>query len=209
MKTKIQIRNRFTGDVIFEYECEDNSIRKTIEKAVSIGKNLHEANLSNVDLREANLSGINLYRANLSGANLRNANLSNANLYKADLKGAYLHKANLEGVKNIPYVPLACPSDGAFTGWKKINDCIIELEIPADAKRLSATTRKCRCDKAKIISIKDENGADIKEVVDKYYFNVVYKVGEMIYADSFDEDRFNTRSNGIYFFINKQDAIDF
>ena len=35
----------------------------------------------------------------------------------------------------------------------------------------------------------------------------LYKVGEMVYPDSFNEDRWNECSNGIHFFINKQDAI--
>lgn len=164
MITKIQIKNRYTGGIIFEYECEDNSIRKTVEEAVMNKKDLYVA-----DLREANLGG----------------------------------------AKNVPYIPLECPSDGAFTGWKKVCGCIIELQIPADAKRSSATTRRCRCDKAKVISIKDEEGNDIEGIVNTNYTKTAYKVGGMVYPDSFDENRFNECSHGIHFFINKQDAIDY
>ena len=37
----------------------------------------------------------------------------------------------------------------------------------------------------------------------------LYKVGEMAYPDKFDDNRWNECSNGIHFFINKQDAIDY
>ena len=38
---------------------------------------------------------------------------------------------------------------------------------------------------------------------------VTYVVGEMVYPDSFDENRWNECSHGIHFFINKQNAIDY
>lgn len=34
---KIEIRNKHTNEVICEYECEDNTIKKTVEKAVKEG----------------------------------------------------------------------------------------------------------------------------------------------------------------------------
>ena len=77
-KVKIQIKNRWTGNIIFESEKE------TYKEAVI------EANLRGADLREADLSG-----ANLSGANLREADLSGADLREADLSEADLSEANL------------------------------------------------------------------------------------------------------------------
>ena len=98
---KIQIKSIF-GNLIFEYECENNTIDKTVEEAVRKNINLRVANLSGANLRVANLrvanlSGANLRVANLSGANLRGANLSGANLYDADLSGANLYDADLSG----------------------------------------------------------------------------------------------------------------
>ena len=103
----------------------------------------------------ANLDGADLSCADLDGADLRYANLScadlsYANLRDADFSYANLRYANLSCAKNILYIPLECPSDGAFVGWKKVNNILIKLEIPADAKRSSATTKKCRCDKARV-----------------------------------------------------------
>ena len=137
--------------------------------------------------------------------------LCGAYLRDADLRGANLCGANLRNAKNIPYIPFACPSDGAFIGWKKVKNCLIKLEIPEDAKRCSATTSKCRCDKAKVLDIFHlERRESVDSVAnDKYKPSVTYKVGEMVYPDSFDENRWNECSNGIHFFINKQKAIDY
>ena len=128
----------------------------------------------------------------------------------ADLGGADLGGADLRGAKNFPYIPLAGPSEGAFTAWKKVKGCLIELKIPADARRSSATTEKCRCDKAEVVSITDiESTERISEITNTFYATTLYKVGEMVYPDAFDEDRFNECSNGIHFFIDKQLAINY
>ena len=203
-KIKIQIKSVF-GDVLFEYEKENNTIKDTVEEAVN-----RRISLNGASLNEANLNGANLNEANLNEANLNGANLNGANLNGANLNGANLNGANLNGADNVPYIPMACPSDGAFIGWKKIYGCLIKLEIPEDAKRSSSTTRKCRCDKAKVLEIIDINTKkQITEVInDAFNHKTTYKVGEMVYPDKFDENRWNECSNGIHFFINKQDAID-
>ena len=180
------------------------------------GAELTGANLSDADLREANFSMANLYRTNLDDADLYRANLTRANLYDADLyntnlEGVILDMAYLVGAKNIPYIPLACPSEGAFIGWKKVEGkYLVKLQIPEDARRCSATTRKCRCDKAMVLEITSLDGEKhYNEVVNYNYTTTVYKVGEMVYPNSFDDYRWLECSNGIHFFINKQDAINY
>ena len=79
-KIKIEIKNRFTGEILFEYEKENNTTKDTLIKAIKEG---------------ANLEGANLRGANLEGANLYGAYLRGANLYGAYLRGAYLYGANL------------------------------------------------------------------------------------------------------------------
>ena len=224
-KIKLQIKNRWTGSLIFEYEKEDNTIKDTLLEAIKSGANLRCANLSGADLSDANLSDANLRCADLRGANLRGAdlrcadlrganlrcaNLSGADLSCADLRCANLSGADLSCAKEIPYVPLACPSDGAFIGWKKVHRKLVKLEIPEDAQRCSCTSQKCRCSKAKVLSITDYDGNNpIDEILNTNETPLLYKVGEMVYPDSFDENRWNECSHGIHFFINKQDAINY
>ena len=195
------------------------------------GANLSEANLSEADLSWADLSGANLYRANLSWANLYRANLyranlsganlpeanlpeadlSEANLYRANLSGANLYRANLSWAKNINY-PIACPEKGSFIAFKKASGgFIVELEIPEDAKRCSATTRKCRCSKARVVSITNPDGTEteVTSVASKRDAGFVYKVGEVVEVPNFDENRWNECSSGIHFFITRQEAVDY
>ena len=94
---KIEIRNRWTGNVLFEYSSDDNTIAKTVRKAVESGANLYGADLSGANLRDAYLSGAYLSDANLRGADLRGADLSDADLRGADLYGADLRGADLSG----------------------------------------------------------------------------------------------------------------
>lgn len=178
--------------------------------------NLTGANLSGVTLESAFLQRANLSCANLEGTDLQRANLACANINEANLTGANLFGANLErvnlnGAKNIPYIPLSCPSEGAFVAWKKVDGYfLVKMQIPEDARRLSATKRKCRCDKAMVLDITSLDGTNhYDEVTNTNYKKTVYKVGEMVYPDSFDENRWNECSNGIHFFINKEDAINY
>lgn len=186
---------------------------------------LRDANLSGADLRDANLSGADLRCADLSGANLHGADLSSADLRGADLRDADLRNANLRGAdlcgaKNTDktvwdaytaFYPLQCPETGSFIGYKKASGYIIELEICADAKRGSATSRKCRCSKAKVLSITNLDGSDsgLTEVRSNYSKEFVYCVGEIAEAPDFDENRWNECTTGIHFFITRGEAVKY
>ena len=194
-------------------DCEGwESMRANLYGANLYGADLRWANLYGADLSVADLSEANLYGANLREANLYGADLRRANLYGADLRRADLSEADLRGAKNVPYIPYSCPDFGMFIGYKKAQGgYIVELEIPEDAKRLSATTRKCRCNKAKVLRIlnADRTIADITEVKSSYDNSFIYKVGEVVSVDNFDEDRWNECSTGIHFFINFQEAVSY
>ena len=180
------------------------------------GADLHEANLSRANLSRADLYGADLYGANLYGANLYGtdlceANLSRANLSRADLYGADLSGADLSGAVNVN-VPLMCPEKGSFTGFKKVRgNYIVELEILADALRSSATGRKCRCSKAKVVSITNPDGSNAKETsaCSGWDPNFIYSVGEVVEVKDFDTNRWNECAPGIHFFITRQEAVDY
>ena len=177
--------------------------------------NLYEANLRGANLYGANLREANLREANLSGANLRGANLYGANLRGANLSGANLRGANLVGADIN--MSIACPEEGSFIGFKKASDknneieYIVKLEIPEDALRSSATSRKCRCSKAKVLSITNLDGtdADTDVAYSSHDPSFIYKIGEIAEVADFDTDRWNECSTGIHFFITRQEAVDY
>ena len=173
--------------------------------------NLCNANLCNANLRAADLCNANLCNANLYAANLCFANLCDANLCDANLCNANLYGANLRGAKNLPFIPYVCPDTGSFIGYKKASNMIIKLEITEDAKRVSATSRKCRCNKAKVLGIYDYecNLLEDKEVASDRDKDFIYRVGEIVEVENFDEDRWNECSTGIHFFINFQEAVKY
>jgi hypothetical protein len=92
---KVQIKNRFTAQVIFE--CEADSFGMAVKLAIEAKANLRGADLSRADLSWANLSWADPSWANLRGANLSGANLRGAGLSRADLSGADLSRADLSG----------------------------------------------------------------------------------------------------------------
>ena len=215
-KIKIEIKNRFTGKVLFEYEKVNNTVKDTVVEAVKNGANLRCANLGDAYLGGANLGGADLGGADLRDAYLGGADLRDANLGGANLRGANLGDAYLGGAKKIPFIPMACPSDGAFVGWKKVKDgdytFLVKLQIPEDAKRSSATGTKCRCSKAVVLEIIDLDDAENKRIQCSNYaygYTTVYEVGKEVLPDSFDDDRWEECSHGIHFFINRQEAVEY
>lgn len=179
------------------------------------GADLYDANLRGADLRGAhlygaNLCGADLRDAHLCGADLCDADLYGANLRDADLRGADLRGANLRGVRyneQTAYYAMQCPEKGAYIGYKKAEGKIVELEIQADAKRSSATTRKCRASKAKVLSITSIDGKEhFEEAKSSRDQSFVYRVGKTVEVKDFDEDRWNECSTGIHHFITREEA---
>lgn len=178
--------------------------------------NLFYANLLRANLSNANLSDADLGRANLDGACLYNARLINANLCNASMKNAHFERANISHARidrssMNEVCPIACPEYGSFIGWKKANEKIIKLEITEDAKRSSAFSRKCRCDKARVVAIENADGTDsgINMIASSYDPSFVYTVGEIVCVDNFDENRCNECAPGIHFFITRQEAVNY
>ena len=183
------------------------------------GVNLYGADLIMADLRVAYLIKADLREANLRGANLSGADLRETSLREANLNGANLYEADLRLAKNIPSYAcrLVCPEEGSFIGFKKAHtpspdfrEAIVKLLITEDAKRSSATTRKCRCDKAKVISITSLDGKENFTTAYSYYDRFFqYTVGQTVIIDDFDEERWNECSTGVHFFITREEAVDY
>ena len=190
--------------------------RADLSDADLSGADLSDANLCGADLRGANLCDADLSGANLFGANLCDANLCDADLRGANLCGADLSNANLSCASmdqmiwdiHTAFYPLQCPDSGSYIGYKKASGLVVELEIPADARRSSATSRECRASKAKVLSITDINGnPGGDQVRSNFDPNFVYAIGETVEVSDFDDDRWNECSTGIHHFITRAEAV--
>lgn len=130
------------------------------------------------------------------------------------------------------YFPSLCPEDG-FVGWKKVKlqsfepkfnldepfvyigedqYCIVKLWIPADAKRSSGTGRKCRAEKVWVLEFQNFKGEKLPNDtvgVSKHDGKTLYKYRHCVKADSFNEDRWMSCTNGIHFFITREEAINY
>ena len=183
--------------------------------------NFINVNLSNVNFCSSQLVNVllddcDLQNANLKNTNLERASLRRANLTKADISGARLYAAVLENaiLDNIIFddktenFRIHCPEQGAFVAYKKgLDNLIIKLLIPSDAKRVSSTMNCCRCDKAKVLEIKNFEGTKFfDEAWSTVAENFCYKLGEWVYAENFNEDRWYDSTGGIHFWMTEDEA---
>ena len=174
--------------------------------------NLTEANLTDTYLAGANLTGAYLTGANLARANLADAYLAGANLARANLTDTYLTDANLtranltraKGLETQPAQTIILP-EGDLIVYKKIVEGVAKLKIPSDAKRSNATGRKCRAEYAKVIELPE----GVKVGHSKHDNNFEYKVGKIVRPDKWDDNWADECSNGIHFFITKEEAENY
>ena len=182
---------------------------------------LRNANLRDADLRDADLNNACLRYANLRKTALRNVDLSETDMYEADLKEANLFGSDLKNTNIVCAVinedtkidyPITCPETGSFIGYKKaVSGKIVKLQICEDAKRSSATTKKCRCSKALVLAIEniDEFDSGLQGIASIYDPSFIYRVGEIVEVSDFDDNRWRECAPGIHFFMDRQDAVDY
>lgn len=164
--------------------------------------------------RECNFSHAILKNVNFTSADLRGCSLKAADISGANLYFSMLEHVDLTGVKfdeTTQYFKLHCPAQGAFLGYKKCFDFrIVQLLIPADARRTSATNTTCRCDKAKVLTIKDmETNQDYTEAVSYVDQDFIYRRGQWVEAKNFNPDRWVDSTGGIHFFLTRKEAEDY
>ena len=81
MKLKIEIKNRWTGKILFEFETENNTVKTTLLEAIKRGADLRGADLQGAYLRGADLRGADLQGADLQGAYLRGFKIKTAAVF--------------------------------------------------------------------------------------------------------------------------------
>lgn len=180
--------------------------------------------LDDADLSYSNLRNVVFKHSSFRNAKFQHVILRSAIFYETDLTGAHLEGANFYGAvlndtilddvtynDHTKFFTMRCPEEGAFIGYKKCQeDRIVQLLIPADAQRSSATWNTCRCSKAKVLSIKSiDKRYSFSEAVATITDDFVYRLGEWVEADSFDPNRWHDASNGIHFWMTWDEAINY
>ena len=204
------LSNRDLSHVNLSFANLDYAILENSDLSYSIftGTNFSYAKLKNSDLSVATFN-----YANFFGADLDNNNLNYSNFNCAIFNDANLTTINYKEKQKL--FALQCPEKGSFIGYKAAitergHLCIIELLIPKDAKRSSATSRKCRCSKAKVLSITSIDGAVNYSLAHSVFDeNFIYRVGETVEVKDFDENRWDECSTGIHFFITRGEAASY
>lgn len=176
------------------------------------GADFTGANVSNTKFSpKTNLRHVSFRQADLRGATFRYCDLTGAHVEGANLERANFEFAIMDGITSdevTKFFRIYCPEHGAFLGYKKCcNDRLVQLLIPADAKRTSATGPSCRCNKAKILTIKSFDYAqsfdEAWSLVDPDF---VYRVGEWVEVKDFNEDRWMDSTTGIHFWLTRDEA---
>ena len=178
----------------------------TLNQVNFSGSSLENALFDRCSLKDADFQNANLKTASFRYCDLRNSNIKGANLF-----GAILEYADLTGIRSdadTQWFRMRCPETGAFLGYKKcFNDRLVQLLIPADAKRTSATLPSCRCSRAKVLTIKSfdytEEFDEAWSLVDE---NFIYKKGEWVGVRDFNEDRWMDSTTGIHFWMTREEA---
>lgn len=179
---------------------------------------LDEADLDRSSLHKTWFRDCSMKRVRLTNADVTEAGMRYLDLSGSDFSGSNFHAtlfeyADLEGVtdnEDTRYFRMACPEEGAFIAWKCCTEWrVVQLLVPADARRVSATFDSCRCDKAKVLSIKsiDETISYTwaQSTVDPNFY---YEVGKWVEpANGFEENRWLDSSEGIHFFMEREKCV--
>lgn len=174
----------------------------------------HRSKFENALLDGNSMVGADFRNASLKGCCMRSCDMTDCDLRGANLFSAVLEKAKKDGWKTddeTKWYKLRCPEKGAFVGYKKcIGDRIVQLLIPADAKRTSATLPTCRCSKAKVLSIKNfEETREFEEAWSMVDENFVYRKGQWVEVLDFNEDRWMDSTTGIHFWMSRKEAMGY
>lgn len=181
-----------------------------------------DASFSNFD--SADLRGVSIFESKLDYARFIYANLQISMILDCSCEYIALQGANFSGatIANCKFVnctcddstvffTLQCPEEGAFIAWKRCSDWIVKLQVTEGAKRSSATSRKCRCSEALVLDIQNLDGttSSLNSVCSDHDSSFVYRVGEIVRVDNFDENRWSECTAGIHFFITREEAVNY
>lgn len=194
-----------------------NLRRATFENCNLNGADLSDNMMDHVafydcDIRDLNLENSLLRGASFRGNDMEGINLCGANIYAAVLEDAKNQDKVLTD-ENTKWYEMKCPPEGeAFIAWKCCTELrVVQMLVPRDAKRCMATMETGRVSKVKVLSIKSIDESQTftwaQSTVDPDFY---YETGKWLEpANGFQEDRWKDSSEGIHFFLERQQCVDY
>lgn len=193
------------------------------DQAVFAGADLSNANFSDASVT-AEFSGADLTDATFLRAVLTRSHFGDATLCNTDFSDA-----TVAGTDIGPAIPMACPETGSYICYKAAlrprsgpilsmverlfrsfimaDAVIVEMEVPETAYRSSATSNRCRCSEARVISITNiSKTRSYNRAISIYDTSFEYIVGETVRVENFDMDRWHDYGPGIYHFMDRRNA---
>ena len=191
----------------------------------------------NADLSGAQFVFSNCSYTGFDGSKLNGTVFNRVNMIDASLIGTNFGKNGEILIGMEPLLRMACPETGRYIGYKaavlkynaaryrahhtemevlehlskrKPRHVIIELEIPADAQRSSALSNRCRCSRAKVLSITSLDGTKhYRTAISMHDNGFTYRVGKVAVAENFDPDRWAEARPGIHHFTQREGAENY
>lgn len=182
------------------------------------------AKLCDGDFEGADLINCNLYMADIDYACFDNADLSYADMrlteysYWASFKGADMKYVILdgspindnavEGAKNL-HIPMLCPGEGSFIGWKKCRDNrVMKIQVTEGASRTGGYADAIRASEIFILEIYDGDKT-CSEAVCLSDEELIYHKGDVVRdTEEFDPSLLHD-GEGIHFFLSRTEAERF
>ena len=117
-----EIKHRWSGNVLFAHEDDNNTLAITLSMAVAAQTDLRGAYLCGAKLRGADLRGLDLTGSDLRGSDLADADLRGSDLTGSDLAEADLGGADLSGAD----CDLWASPDQSIVNLDKVREIILD-----------------------------------------------------------------------------------
>lgn len=99
--------------------------------------------------------------------------------------------------------------NGDMVVWKLLQDGVIaRLLVPEAARRIAIgyDWRQLKCEYVKVLSVRNSRGREIREGVSMADPNLIFRIGETVYPDSYTHEVRKEPSPGIYCYFSEMQA---
>lgn len=208
---------RISSTNIHDLVVEHSALDRTIVFSSCLGGCMFKhTSMQNTEFYNSNFYSVEFHDCDFTGAKFgrcyTDITFIRCNLSSVEFYDSAVQLLNLQDCENIPQGLInqtRIVPDGEFIAYKSLRENLVAtLLIPADAKRSNATGRKCRASKAKVLKIETLDGKKRKSGTSWRDSSFVYRVGETIEPDDFDDDRWNVCSHGIHFYMTREECLD-